>query len=203
MHRRFDAQYKVVVVGASGVGKTALVQRLVQDSFSEERVATVGVEFSCYLASCGDETVKLNIWDTAGQERFRAVSKAYFRDAVGALLVYAFNDQQSFDDLALWLTDLQTLCAPNAVILLIGNKSDLLDERVIALGEATAFATRHGLDYCETSALKATNVTEVFVRLAATVHGKAKTGQIRLPRSDQNQVTLLPVADPKPPRSCC
>jgi small GTP-binding protein len=180
-----------------------LVQRLVQNSFSEERTATVGVEFGCYLASCGDETVKLNIWDTAGQERFRSVSKAYFRDAVGALLVYAFNDQQSFDDLALWLTELQTLCAPNAVILLIGNKCDLLDERVVALSEATAFATRHGLDYCETSALRATNVTEAFVRLAATVHSRAKTGQIQLPRSEQNQVTLPPVADARPERRRC
>jgi small GTP-binding protein len=185
-----DACYKIVVVGASGVGKTALVQRLVDDSFSSTLAPTIGVEFKCYRAVCGDEIVKLNIWDTAGQEKFKSVAKAYFREAVGGVLVFAQNDQQSFDDLSVWLTDIQTLCTPNAVVLLVGNKSDLTDERVVVTSEAEAFALRHGLDYFETSALNAHNVVEAFVRLAGKLHERIKKGEIQVTESEQNRIKI-------------
>jgi small GTP-binding protein len=199
-----DASYKIVVVGASGVGKTALVQRLVDDTFCSTVGPTIGVEFKCYRVTCGDEIVKLNIWDTAGQEKFKSVAKAYFREAVGGALVFAFDDHQSFDDLGTWLTDLQTLCTPNALILLIGNKSDLTDARVIPASHAETFAARHGLDYFETSALSAHNVVEAFVRLAAALHERVKRGEIQIALSEQNQVRLKKEAEAQPPaRGCC
>jgi small GTP-binding protein len=175
-----DALYKVVVVGAAGVGKTSLVQRVVEDSFSDDCVTTIGVDFKCFLTRCGGDLVKLNIWDTAGQEKFRAVSRAYFRNAVGAILVYSLVDRQSFDDLDAWLNDLQVLCSANAAILLVGNKSDRVD-RVIPASEAKSFAERHGLECFETSALNAANVKETFVRLASSIHDRVKVGEILVP----------------------
>ena len=131
--------YKVVVVGSSGVGKTAIVQRLVDGTFCDEGQSTVGVEFKSHTISFDDETMKLSIWDTAGQERFRSVSKAYFRNAVGAILVFSLDDAQSFNELDGWLNDLHALATPNAVITLVGNKQDVA-EKTVTTSEAEEFA---------------------------------------------------------------
>jgi small GTP-binding protein len=94
-----EHQFKVVVVGASGVGKTAIVSQLVNKTFKTESQPTIGVEFKSYSLSSEEENVKLQIWDTAGQERFRSVSKAYFRNALGAVLVFDLTQKNSFDEL--------------------------------------------------------------------------------------------------------
>ena len=184
-----DATYKIVIIGASGVGKTAIVQRLVDDVFSNDKSSTIGVEFTCYNCEIGGETIKLNIWDTAGQEKFRSVSRAYFRNAVGALLVFSFTDQGSFDELDSWLNDLQVLSVPNAVILLVGNKTDLVDSRRVSSGDAESYAERNGIEFIETSALAASNVTEAFVRLATRIHEKVKKGELQSPTL-QTKTTL-------------
>lgn len=171
--------YKVVVVGASGVGKTAIVQRLTDGTFADEQQPTIGVEFKCFPTNVGNDIVKLNIWDTAGQEKFRSVSKAYFRNAVGAVLVFALDDMKSFDDLNGWLSDIHTLCVPNARILVVGNKTDLVDTRCISQSEAQDFAERHKIDYIETSALDGSNIDETFHRLARYIHEKVQSQEIR------------------------
>jgi len=170
--------FKIVVVGSSGVGKTAIVQRLVDGTFNEESQSTVGVEFKSHSISFDKETMKLSIWDTAGQERFRSVSKAYFRNAVGAILVFGLNDSQSFQDLDSWLNDLHALSTPNAVILLVGNKSDITD-RVVTTAEAEAFAKRHNLEYLETSAKGNVNINDSFIRLARDINEKVKKGELK------------------------
>lgn len=170
--------YKVVVVGSSGVGKTAIVQRLVDGTFSEEGQSTVGVEFKSHAVSFDSEVMKLSIWDTAGQERFRSVSKAYFRNSVGAILVFSLDDQQSFQDLDSWLNDLHSLSTPNAVILLVGNKSDVANKNV-STSEAEQFAKRHGLEYLETSAKDGININDTFIRLARDISEKVKKGELR------------------------
>ena len=160
--------YKIVVVGSSGVGKTAMVQRLIDQTFLEETQSTVGVEFKSYNITLDNETIRLNIWDTAGQERFRSVSKAYFRNAVGAILVYSINDNDSFNDLEAWINDLHQLAAQNAAILLVGNKSDL-DDRRVTESEAQSFADRHGIEYLEASAKTGENIALLFRALIKTV----------------------------------
>lgn len=202
------SSYKIVVVGSSGVGKTALVQRLTDNIFTGENQSTIGVEFKTYPVTVGDDQVKLNIWDTAGQEKFRSVSKAYFRSAVGGILVFSINDRESFEELGRWLNDLQSLALPNALILLVGNKSDLASERVIASNEAEAFAIRHNMEYMETSAQDATNVTEAFIRLATGVHEKVKSGEIvgQFIQSTRPPISLIPQPSPQTPQnngSCC
>lgn len=119
----------------------------------------------------------MNIWDTAGQEKFRSVSKAYFRNAVGALLVFSLNDHKSFEDLDEWLNDLQALASPNAAIILIGNKSDLPVQ--VSEADAQMFAKRHGLEYLQVSALTAENVPDAFMALANKIHERVNKGIIR------------------------
>jgi small GTP-binding protein len=170
--------FKIVVVGSSGVGKSAIVQRLVDGTFRDEGQSTVGVEFKPFIIPVENQTVKLQIWDTAGQERFKSVSKAYFRNAVGAVLVYDITSERSFEDLANWLHDLQQLANPNAYIMCIGNKTDLANQREVGTQQAKDFADRHRLEYLETSALSGENVSEAFTRLAFGIAARVNSGSI-------------------------
>jgi small GTP-binding protein len=161
--------FRLIIVGSSGVGKTSILKRLVEDSFAEESLATIGLESESTVIMVDDRKVKLRIWDTAGQERFRSIAKAYYRKAVGVILVYDLTERTSFDDLTGWLADIHALCDANAVVQLIGNKSDLADRRLVTLSEAEAFAEHHRVQYLETSAKAGANVREAFVRIAAVI----------------------------------
>ena len=179
MKSTFSSHFKIVVVGASGVGKTAIVQRLIDGTFTEDSQPTVGVAFKSFICPMEHDSVKLQIWDTAGQERFRSVSKVYFRKAVGAVLVYDITSDASFEDLQNWLRDIRQLSNPNAFVLLVGNKSDRSGEREVGIQQAKDFAQRHRLEYIETSALNGSNVTEAFTKLAYGVATRIANGQIQ------------------------
>jgi small GTP-binding protein len=174
-----SGSYKIVVVGSSGVGKTAIVERLVEGTFREDTQSTVGVEFKPFIIPVENQTVRLQIWDTAGQERFKSVSKAYFRNAVGGVLVFDVSAEKSFEDLAGWLHDLQQVATPNAYILLIGNKVDLEDQRQVGTQQAKDFADRHRLEYLETSALSGDNVREAFTKLAFGIVARVASGEVQ------------------------
>ena len=168
-----SGNFKFIVIGSSGVGKTAILKRLVDDVFTGESQSTIGVEFIATTIDVDGQSVKLQIWDTAGQERFRSIAKAYFRSAVGVILVFDLTDRKSFEDLNQWLNDVHSLCDPNAVVTLIGNKSDLNAQRAITQSEAESFAQMHQLTYLETSALGGDNIQEAFQRTAAAVYRKS------------------------------
>ena len=167
--------FKFIVIGSSGVGKTAILRRLVDDVFTTESQSTIGVEFLATRLDVDGQTIKIQIWDTAGQERVRSIAKAYFRSAIGVLLVFDLADRKSFDDLAQWLHDIHALCDPNAVVTLIGNKLDLVEQRTITNSEAENFAELHQLTYLETSALGGDYVQEAFLRTARAILRKNVT----------------------------
>ena len=195
MKSTISQSFKIVVVGSSGVGKTAIVQRLIDGTFREEGQSTVGVEFKSFICPLDDQSVKLQIWDTAGQERFKSVSKAYFRNAVGAILVYDISNETSFEELINWLNDLQSLCNPNAYILLVGNKGDLENQRQVGVQQAKDFAEQHKLEYLETSALSGQNVTEAFTRLAYGVATRVNNGQIQITNAASSKVSPFKVEE--------
>jgi small GTP-binding protein len=167
-----------------------MVERLTEGIFPDDAQSTVGVEFKAFAVPVEDRTVRLQIWDTAGQERFKAVSKAYFRNAVGAVLVFDITQDSTFEDLSTWLSDLQQLAHPNAFILLVGNKCDLEDQRRIGGKEAKDFADQHRLGYIETSALSGHNVTETFTRLAFEIAARAEDGQIDVISSNTGNLAM-------------
>jgi small GTP-binding protein len=170
--------FKIVVVGTTCVGKSSLVQRLVQGTFNEDTSATCGADFYTYSIPLDTETIRLQIWDTAGQERFRSISKQYFRNAMGAILVFDISNWPSFDALTAWLNDLHAHCLPNAYILLVSNKVDLNANRQVGHQEIKEFAERHQLETVETSALNGKGVKEAFTRLALEISSRVKSGQI-------------------------
>lgn len=173
--------YKCIVVGASGSGKSTIIQRLVDGTFREEARSTIGVEFKSYECDVNGKHTKLQIWDTAGQERFRSVAKSYFRNAIGAMLVFDLTSRPSFDELSEWLNDIHTLSSPNSVIILIGNKSDLTNDRTIGHEEAKSFSDRHGLIYFETSARNGLNISQAFNTMATEITQRIESRVITLP----------------------
>jgi small GTP-binding protein len=170
--------FKIVVVGEAGVGKSSIVERLVQGTFREDGTSTCGADFCTYVCPVDSETVRLQIWDTAGQERFKSISRSYFRNAVGAILVYDLTSIPTFDHLSGWLNDLLSIALPNAYILLVGNKADLDKEREVGAQMVREFANRHHLESLETSALTGKGVKEAFARLAFEVYHRLKNNQI-------------------------
>jgi small GTP-binding protein len=180
---------KVVIVGASGAGKTSILNQLLTKTFKPETPPTIGVQFRSYTVISDSDTIKLHIWDTAGQERFRSMAKAYVRNAVGALLVFDLTNRESFDELSKWIVDLHNLCVPNAYIIFVGNKVDLVDKRSITDSEATEFASRYNLDYLETSAENGDNVPEAFARLGQGILRSVKSGRLELSKQTSMAAT--------------
>jgi small GTP-binding protein len=196
-------RFKVIVVGASGVGKTAIVNQLANHTFKEESQPTIGVEFKSWSLQTDSETLKLQIWDTAGQERFRSVSKAYFRNALGAVLVFDLTIKASFEELNTWINDLNILCAPNAYIILVGNKTDLAEDRVVTEVEGAETAKRYGIEYLETSAKSGDHIADAFVRLGAGILRQIKVGRITAQKlGNENVDPSEKAAEQKKPRDC-
>ncbi|KAG4183705.1 hypothetical protein ERO13_A09G125600v2, partial [Gossypium hirsutum] len=132
--------------------------------------ATIGVEFQTKTLVIDNKTVKSQIWDTAAQERYRAVTSAYYRGAVGAMLVYDMTKRQSFDNMARWLEELRGHADQNLVIMLVGNKCDLGSLRAVPIEDAQEFAQRENLFFMETSALESTNVETAFFTVLTEIY---------------------------------
>ncbi|KNC96857.1 small GTP-binding protein domain [Spizellomyces punctatus DAOM BR117] len=166
----YDYLFKVVLIGDSGVGKSNLLGRFTRNEFNLESKSTIGVEFATRSINVDGKVIKAQIWDTAGQERYRAITSAYYRGAVGALLVYDIAKQQTYENVNRWLKELRDHADTNIVIMLVGNKSDLKYARAVPTEEAKQFATENGLSFIETSALDATNVELAFQKILTEIY---------------------------------
>lgn len=172
-----DYLLKIVLIGESGVGKTNLLSRFTKDQFIPDSKTTIGVEFATKSMKVGDKCVRAQIWDTAGQERYRAITSAYYRGAVGAMLLYDITQSLTFSSLNRWLTELRENADPNIVVMLVGNKSDMNDSRSVLTDDGTSFAKNQNLLFIETSARDSINVNESFIRLITEIVDKySKTG---------------------------
>ena len=166
----YDYLFKVVLIGDSGVGKSNLLSRFTRNEFCLESKSTIGVEFATRSIAVDGKTVKAQIWDTAGQERYRAITSAYYRGAVGALLVYDITKGGTFENVERWLKELRDHADANIVISLVGNKADLRHLRAVQAEDAAAFCEREGLSFIETSALEATNVEAAFQKILTEIY---------------------------------
>ncbi|KAF3443992.1 hypothetical protein FNV43_RR13682 [Rhamnella rubrinervis] len=158
----YDYLFKLVLIGDSGVGKSNLLSRFTRNEFNLESKSTIGVEFATKSLKIDGKVIKAQIWDTAGQERYRAITSAYYRGAVGALLVYDVTRRSTFENVGRWLKELRDHTDPNLVVMLIGNKSDLRHLVAVSTEDGKSFAERESLCFMETSALEATNVESAF-----------------------------------------
>ncbi|KAK1388493.1 Ras-related protein RABA3 [Heracleum sosnowskyi] len=167
---KIDYVYKVVVIGDSAVGKSQILSRFTKNDFCLDSKSTIGVEFQTRTVTINSKLIKAQIWDTAGQERYRAVTSAYYRGALGAMLVYDITKRQTFDHVARWVEELRAHADNTIVIMLIGNKADLVDLRAVSTEDAIEFAEDQGLFFFETSALNGDNVEAAFFKLLKEIY---------------------------------
>ncbi|MBN3306703.1 RB11A protein, partial [Amia calva] len=207
---RAQPQLHLVLIGDSGVGKSNLLSRFTRNEFNLESKSTIGVEFATRSIQVDGKTVKAQIWDTAGQERYRAITSAYYRGAVGALLVYDIAKHLTYENVERWLKELRDHADSNIVIMLVGNKSDLRHLRAVPTDEARAFAEKNGLSFIETSALDSTNVETAFQTILTEIYRIVSQKQMSDRRendmSPSNNVVPIhvpPTTENKPKMQCC
>lgn len=163
MNPECDYLFKILIVGDSSVGKSCLLLRFVDDTYTDNYFSTIGVDFKIRTIMFGGKTIKLQIWDTAGQERFRAITTSYYRGAHGIIIVYDITDRLSFDNVTKWFKEIDHLANKKIQKLLVGNKSDLVSRRDVEYAIGKEFAEKLGIPFIETSTKKSTNVEEAFI----------------------------------------
>ncbi|KAF9934993.1 GTP-binding protein of the rab [Linnemannia zychae] len=164
-----DYLFKLLLIGDSGVGKSCLLLRFADDTYTESYISTIGVDFKIRTIELEGKTVKLQIWDTAGQERFRTITSSYYRGAHGIIVVYDVTDQDTFANVKQWLAEIDRYASEGVNKLLVGNKSDLTNKKVVEYTVAKEFADQLQIPFLETSAKSATNVEQAFMTMAKQI----------------------------------
>jgi len=169
MNSEYDYLFKLLLIGDSGVGKSCLLLRFADDTYTESYISTIGVDFKIRTIELEGKTIKLQIWDTAGQERFRTITSSYYRGAHGIIVVFDVTDQESFMNVKQWLHEIDRYACQNVKKLLVGNKCDLASKRAVPTEQAQEFADSLGIQYLETSAKNSTNVEKAFTTMAGQI----------------------------------
>ena len=195
----YDDLYKLVLVGDSSVGKSKLLMRFTKDEFKQDSKATIGIEFAHKDVRIEGKRIRAQVWDTGGQERYRSISTVYYRSAVGALLIFDVTSRKSFQNLGRWLLDLRNSLGDTVKVLVVGNKADLMADRIVSQVELGAFAQANALRFIETSAKDGTHVEEAFLSIILEVF---KTRGAHPDGSISDTVSLKSAVVPKT-RPCC
>jgi len=167
-----DYLFKLLLIGDSGVGKSSLLLRFADNTFSDSFIATIGVDFKIRTIDLNGAQIKLQIWDTAGQERFRTITSSYYRGAHGIIVVYDITNADSFANVRKWLQEINRYASENVQKVLVGNKCDLVSERKVSYEDAKELADELGVTFLETSAKNATNVDVAFENMAKAIRDK-------------------------------
>ena len=170
-YTNFDLSFKLIVIGDSGVGKSCLTNNAVKNIFDESYNATVGFEFFTFNVKMNNKVIKLQIWDTCGQELYRSLITNFYRNSSLAIMVYAINSRESFENIEMWLRELRTHSNPDAKVFLIGNKIDLESERKVSKEEGEKFCKDNKLNgFMESSAKTGVNAQNIFIKAAQALY---------------------------------
>ena len=168
-----DFIFKVVFLGDSSVGKSNIISKYKLNEFNRNSKSTEGVEFYSKIITQNNKNIKIQIWDTAGQERFKSITKSYYKGAKGAIIVYDITRRATFENVQEWFKDTKTMGDnTHLVLMLVGNKCDLVNERQVSTEEGKKEAEMNGMAFMETSALDGTNITEAFELMAKLITEK-------------------------------
>lgn len=173
MAKSYDYLFKLLLIGDSGVGKTCVLFRFSEDAFNTTFISTIGIDFKIRTIELEGKKIKLQIWDTAGQERFRTITTAYYRGAMGIMLVYDITNEKSFDNIKNWIRNIEENASANVEKMLLGNKCELEDKRQVSRERGEQLAIEYGIKFMETSAKNSINVEDAFFTLARDI--KAQT----------------------------
>jgi len=175
MNTEYDYLFKLLLIGDSGVGKSCLLLRFADDTYTESYISTIGVDFKIRTIQLDGKTIKLQIWDTAGQERFRTITSSYYRGAHGIIVVYDVTEMESFNNVKQWLHEIDRYASEGVNKLLVGNKSDLVTKKQVETQTAKDLADSLSIPFLETSAKSATNVEQAFMTMASEIKNRMAT----------------------------
>ena len=169
MEGKCDYEFKLALLGDSGVGKSSLLYRIADNLFPERHSPTIQADFMLHTVHVDSKTIRLQIWDTAGHERFKSVTSSYYRGSDGIFVVYDVTNQQSFDNVQNWIRDIEQNNTQKVKMLLLGNKHDLITKKVVDYVTAKEYADQLGIHIFETSAKSPTNVNEALIALVSDI----------------------------------
>ncbi|EUB61616.1 Ras-related protein Rab-10 [Echinococcus granulosus] len=175
--KTYDLLFKLMLIGDSGVGKTCILFRFVDDSFSSSFISTIGIDFKIKTVEIDGKRIKLQIWDTAGQERFQTITASYYRGAMGIMLVYSVTCRKSFENISKWMSNITNLASEEVEKIIVANKTDKVDQRQVSVEEGLAVAERYEVKHFETSAMNGTNVEAAFLELTRSILRKVPRDQ--------------------------
>lgn len=202
MAREYDHLFKLLIIGDSGVGKSSLLIRFSDNTFSGSYITTIGVDFKIRTVLLHGERVKLQIWDTAGQERFRTITNTYYRGTHGVIVVYDVTNGESFGNVKRWLQEIESNCdIVNKV--LVGNKNDDPTRKVVTTEDAERFANQMEIKLFETSAKDNLNVEEMFLAITEQVLRHKKQTQKQQQSETNNDTVQLKKGTHKKKNKCC
>ncbi|XP_071965856.1 ras-related protein Rab-10-like isoform X4 [Antedon mediterranea] len=167
--KTYDLLFKLLLIGDSGVGKTCILFRFSDDTFNTTFISTIGIDFKIKTVELNGKKIKLQIWDTAGQERFHTITTSYYRGAMGIMLVYDITQEKTFDNIAKWLRNIQEHANEDVEKMLLGNKCDMNDKRMVSTERGQSIARENGIKFMETSAKTNINVEPAFMTLAEDI----------------------------------
>ena len=199
----FDYLIKILTIGESGVGKTCLISRYNRNEFSENHLSTIAIDFKMKTVKIKDNRVKIQIWDTAGQERFSTLTNGFFKGSDGIIVTYSITDQKSFENVNKWMSQIQQRAPSDVKVILVGNKTDMENTRVVSYEEGERLADKYNIRFLETSAKTGKNVNEVFENLAADIIEKFGGKRAETINSEQSRENNLNPGERKKKESCC
>ncbi|CAD8062438.1 unnamed protein product [Paramecium sonneborni] len=188
--KNYNYLFKYIIVGNTSVGKSCLLLQYVEQKFRSAHQVTMGVEFGTNIIQSNNHVIKLHIWDTAGQESFSSMIRAYYRNAIGCVLVFDLTDRKSFEALIKWHNEVLTCTGNDIQIIIVGNKNDL-QNREVQEKEALALAQKFNANYIEASALNGFNVVEIFENLTQQILKEIQNGEI----DPQNEIYGIKIGD--------
>ena len=200
----YDHMFRFIIVGDMAVGKSCLLLQFTDHKFRHQHELTIGVEFGGKTIEVKNKNVKIQIWDTAGQEAFQAITRTYYKGAIGALLVYDITRKDSFEHITKWLNEVKSNGSKDIFCILIGNKKDLEDQRQVKFEEGKKLAEENNLLFLETSAKTAENVQEAFTISAEKILEQIqKTGIDPTAPSKNVKITIDEQEEEEQGKKCC
>lgn len=192
-NKSYDYLFKLLLIGDSGVGKTCILFKFSEDTFSPAFISTIGIDFKIRTIEVDGKKIKLQVWDTAGQERFRTITTAYYRGAMGIMLVYDVSNQKSFENISNWIRNIEMHATQDVEMMILGNKCDISDKRQVSREKGEQLALQHSIKFMETSAKANINIEEAFTTLARDIKLKMEK---RIENSNLNRGYQLSKDDP-------